>query len=120
MAEIRTVEPEEILPAGTARVELSPLQRVGVYGAVAVGCVGAALLFFLLGRWAWLTPHPPVIPNSIESATAKSVIDSYNAIREAVLDDTTRLADALVVKLLLPIFTSFVGYIFGSHSRKES
>ena len=120
MADIRTVEPEEILPAGTAIVELSPLQRVGVYGAVAVGCVGAALLLLLLARWAWLTPRPPVIPSSMESATAKSIIDNYNVLREAILDDTTRLVDATVVKLLLPIFTSFVGYIFGSHSRGES
>jgi hypothetical protein len=120
MADIRTVEPEEILPAGTARVELSPLQRVGVYGAVAVGCVGAALLFLLLGRWAWLTPRPPTLPSTLDTATAKSIIDNYNVLRGAILDDTTRLVDSIVVKLLLPIFTSFVGYIFGSHSRTHS
>ena len=110
MPDVPRVAPEEILPEGSGRVALSPLQRVGVSGAVAVGCVGAAVLLFLLVRWVCIAPHPPVIPSGADANAAKLMLENYKSLREAALDDTIRILDAFVMKLLLPIFTSFVGF----------
>jgi len=120
MPDVQRIEPEDILPESSGKVELSPLQRVGVYGAVTVGCVGGAALVFLLGHWVWVAPHQPMIPVGADESTAKLLLANYNSLREAAQDDTLKLLDAFVTKLLLPIFTSFVGYIFGSQAAKET
>ena len=117
---MQEVLPQDILPEGSGRVALSPLQRVGLRGAIVVGCVGVAVITFLLARWAWISPSLPVMPPSVDAATAGGIIANYKSLRDAALEDTMRLFDSLVMQLLLPIFTSFVGYIFGSHARRES
>jgi hypothetical protein len=120
MPDFPRIEPEDILPEGSSKVALSPLQRVGVYGAISVGSVGAAVLIVLLIRWVLIAPQIPVLPSGVDANAAKVMLENYKALREAALDDTLRILDAFVAKLLLPIFTSFVGYVFGSQVSKEA
>jgi hypothetical protein len=119
MPEVPRIEPGDILPEGSNKVAFSPLQRVGVYGTIAVGSVAGAILIFLLVRLVWIAPHPPIIPSGADDTAAKLMLENYKSLREAALDDTIRILDAFVVKILLPIFTSFVGYIFGSQVNRE-
>ena len=103
-------------------VTLSPLQRASLSGATAVGILGAAVIVSLLVRWWSTTPQPPIIPAGTAENTSKLILENYKTLRDAALDDTLKILDAFVVKILLPIFTSFVGYFFGSqaHGAKGS
>ena len=49
---------------------------------------------------------------------AKVVIENYKQIQQASLQPLLSIFDSVVVKVLLPVFTSILGYIFGSqHAR---
>jgi hypothetical protein len=47
---------------------------------------------------------------------ARIVIENYKLLQQAILDPFTSLFESVVVKVLLPIFTSILGYIFGSRN----
>ena len=67
-----------------------------------------------------MAPPAPVIPSGTDDKAAKLILENYKTLREAALDDTLRILDAFVMKLLFPLFTSFVGYVFGSQAHRES
>jgi hypothetical protein len=119
MPEVPRVGPQDILPEGSSKVALSHLQRVGLRGTVVVGCIGTAVICFLLVRWAWISPPVPVIPPGTDATIAKAMIENYKSLHDVALDATLRMFDSFVIKLLLPLFTSFVGYVFGSLARRE-
>ena len=93
---------------------------MGVSGAIAVGAVGAIILILLLARWLWIAPSVPVIPPGTDDKVSRLILENYQTLREAALEDTLRILDAFVMKLLFPLFTSFVGYVFGSQANRES
>jgi hypothetical protein len=102
------------------KVNLSALQQVGVWGVVLVGCLGGVVILALVTRWMWIAPVPPSIPVGSDEKIIKLALDNYKILRDLAWEDTTRMLDAFVTKLLLPIFASFVGYVFGSQHGKKS
>ncbi len=52
----------------------------------------------------------------LAQAKVKDAIDNYSALHDSAWNRTTTLFDLIVVKALLPIFTSILGYIFGSRA----
>ena len=116
MPELKRVEPQDILPERGGKVSLSPLQKVGVRGTLAVGAVGISVLLILLVRWIFLEPAVPSIPASFDEKQAAAILSRYKELQALSLDSTLRVIDAVVVKILLPVFTSFVGYVFGSEA----
>lgn len=57
---------------------------------------------------------PPVIPAAAEAATVKAILENYRAVQQIALEPYTALFEMTVVKVLLPVFASILGYIFGS------
>jgi hypothetical protein len=119
MAELKRVEPEEIL-FERGEVSLTPLQRVGAHGTLVVGVVGTVVLLMLLIRWIWLEPAVPQIPQSLEEKLAGAILSRYKELHTLNLDSTVKMIDTIVVRILLPVFTIFVGYIFGSQTGSRS
>jgi len=113
MPELKRVEPEEIL-SERGKVSLTPLQQIGVRGALAVGALGALVLLIVLIRWASLEPGVPPIPEGLDEKLAAAVLSRYKEVRALNLDSALKMIDAVVARILLPVFTTFVGFIFGS------
>jgi hypothetical protein len=50
---------------------------------------------------------------------AKTVFENYKQLQQVSLQPMLNLFDSIVVKVLLPVFTSILGYIFGSQHAKN-
>lgn len=96
-------------------------QRAGMKLAKWVGALGAAVTLMIVGRWIWMTwcISCPNIPATISAEQATTLISNYKALQEQALQSGKDMFDAVVVKALLPIFTSILGYIFGARSQSE-
>jgi hypothetical protein len=116
------VSPGEILAAAGAEkpVKGTFLQRTGL---ILAGCVGGLMfvvVLALLGKWMVSAPALPVIPTGTDANTAKTVLENYKALQQIAMEPYTAFFDMIFFKALLPIFTSILGYIFGSRgSSKE-
>ena len=74
----------------------------------------------LVGKWFWYAPSVPVIPPAADPATVKAILENYKTLQQTALEPFTTLFDSIVVKVLLPIFTSILGYIYGSRTNRET
>jgi hypothetical protein len=61
-----------------------------------------------------VAPPLPTIPPMADANTTKAILENYKSLQQIVLEPYTTLFDSIVVKVLLPVFTSILGYIFGS------
>jgi hypothetical protein len=61
-------------------------------------------------------PPTPVIPPGADAATVKTILENYKALQQIAMEPYTAFFEMIVVKVLLPIFASILGYIFGSRS----
>jgi len=113
------ISPLEILKAAGAEKPVTGgtfLQRTGLILAASVGAVGAVATVALIGKWILYAPQVPVIPTNADQATTKAILDNYKTLQQIALEPFTTLFDSVVVKVVLPVFTSILGYIFGSRS----
>lgn len=117
------VSASEILKAAGADKPVTGgtfLQRTGLILAGCVGATAAIVIFALVGKWVCTSPAVPMIPPGSDPATVKAMLDNYKALQQSALEPFTTLFDLIVVKVLLPIFTSILGYIFGSRANREA
>jgi hypothetical protein len=84
--------------------EGTSLQRTGLIRATAVGITGVAILL-LPGKWISYAPPLSAIP-PLDATLPK-------------LEPVTTLFDSIVVRVLLPVFTSVHGYIFGPRAKND-
>jgi hypothetical protein len=92
------------------------LQRTGLILAACVGALGSLVILLLVGKWMCSAPTTPAIPPGADSNTVKAILDNYKTLQQITLEPYTTLFDSIVVKVLLPVFTSILGYIFGSRT----
>jgi hypothetical protein len=92
------------------------LQRTGLVLAVAVGSIGAFVIVALIGRWIFYAPAPPVLPTGADANTIRTTLENYRSLQQIALEPFTTLFDSIVVKVILPVFTSILGYIFGTRA----
>jgi len=117
MTEQGRVSPSEILRSAGADKPVTGgtwLQRTGVVLAGCVGTLGAIVTIALIIKWMFIAPQPPTIPTTADVNTAKAILENYKTLQQIVLEPFTTLFESVVVKVLLPVFTAIVGYIFGS------
>jgi hypothetical protein len=120
MADDQTFSPAEILKSAGADKPVSEgtyLQRTGLLLAAGVGALGAVVMLALVAKWFW---YAPAIPPAADPATVKTILENYKALQQTALEPFTTLFDSIVVKVLLPIFTSILGYIYGSRTNRET
>jgi len=80
--------------------------------ALAVGGTAALVTFALVARWIVTALQPPVLPPNADPAAAKAMLDNYKILQQTTLEPLTTLFDSIVAKVLLPVFTSILGFIF--------
>jgi uncharacterized YccA/Bax inhibitor family protein len=117
-----TVSANEILRSAGAERPVTGgtfLQRTGLILAGFVGAAGAIVTFALVGKWVFYAPAVPVIQPGADPGVVKAIIENYRTLQQIALEPFTSLFDSIVVKVLLPVFTTILGYIFGSQSKKN-
>ncbi|MDQ6708681.1 MAG: hypothetical protein M3Z85_22210 [Acidobacteriota bacterium] len=83
-----------------------------------MGALGAIVTLALLVKWISFVPSMPVIPVDMDRAKAQVVIENFKDLQHIALalEPFSTIFDTVAVKVLLPIFTSILGYIFGSQA----
>jgi hypothetical protein len=123
MPDEQIVSASDILKAAGADKPVTEgtfLQRTGLILAGCVGGVAAVVILALVGKWVFYAPRLPVLQPGADPATVKAMLENYKTLQQIALEPFTTLFDSIVVKVLLPVFTSILGYIFGSRSEKKS
>ncbi len=109
---------------------LTPTQQAGLWLAGAVGLAIVGVIVFVAVVWFQTAPKPPVLPPLpavTDPAKAKDALAGYQALNQAALENykalnaeainrVSNLFDLFATRALLPIFTSILGYIFGSRA----
>ena|SRR5205823_4407190 len=114
MPEPINITPEIILSQTGEVGRLSKLQQVGVSGALITGSLAGIILLALLARWMWLDPGSPPSLEGLTEVQVSTALARYKELQSLALESTGKMIDTIVVRILLPVFTSFVGFVFGS------
>jgi hypothetical protein len=123
MADEQRVSSVEILKSAGADKPVTGgtfLQRTGLVLAAFVGATGAIVTLALLWKWILYAPQVPIIPPTADQAGVKAILDNYKALQQIALEPFNTMFDSIVVKVILPVFTSILGYIFGSRTNADS
>ena len=122
MADDQKYSPSDILKAEGAEKPVTGgtfLQRTGLVLAASVGATGALVTLALVVKWVCYAPNLPVIQAGTDAAVTKAALDNFKTLQQIALEPFTTLFDSIVVKVLLPVFTSILGYIFGSRTNEK-
>ena len=98
-----------------ASKKLSAIQEAGLRLALGVGLAIAVVTATSLAYWLYYAPKiPSALLETGVIETSSSLLSNYKDVSKTVLDQATSIFDLIVTKALLPVFTSILGYIFGS------
>jgi len=78
------------------------------------------VILVLVGKWLCCALTLRAIPPGVDQATIKAMLENYKILQQIALEPFTTLFDSIVVKVLLPVFTSILGYIFGSRANNKN
>ncbi len=123
MPDEQVVSPSDILRAAGADKPVTGgtfLQRTGLILAGFVGGTGAIVILALVAKWICYAPKLPIIQLGADPASVKAMLENYRTLQQIALEPFTTLFDSTVVKVLLPVFTSILGYIFGSRADNKT
>ena len=95
------------------------LQRTGLLLATADGALATVVTIVLVVKWSCYAPSIPAIPNDLDHDKARALIENYKLLQQTALEPFVTLFDSVVVKVLLPVFTSILGYIFGTQNSQR-
>ena len=120
---VEVVKPDQILKSAGLDEKKSVSigtweQQSGLKLAWAVGGLAAVIILVILVNW-WLSmPAPPKLTSSLTPDQIDTALKAYKSLAEESTDRALRLFDSFVVKPLLPIFSTIIGYIIAHRSSK--
>lgn len=97
---------------------LTALQQAGMKILLWVGVVSSLVLLGLVFQWISHSPRVPTLSvNSTDSqqmANAKAALENYKTASDLAWEGPARLFDVVILKVLYPLITLVLGYIFGT------
>jgi hypothetical protein len=101
---------------------LSGTQRAGFQLAVMVGTLIGVVTILVIVQWWRSAPWIGVPSNfsDMDGDKAKAVAENLKILSDTSLDRSMKLFDDIVGRVLLPVFTSILGYIFGTRGGDSS
>jgi hypothetical protein len=97
---------------------LTPLQKAGLRILLGVAIVSVFVIIGLGLQWISQAPKFPNLPISAadtqQIANTKMLLENYKAAGELALSGPKELLDMIVLKMLYPLFTLVLGYVFGT------
>jgi hypothetical protein len=95
------------------------LQRTGLRLAAGVGGLASVVILLLAIKWMlYDLPPVPAISADMDPTKAKLVIENYKELQQIAFQSFTSVFESIVVKVLLPVFTSILGYIYASRDSR--
>lgn len=91
---------------------LSPVERVASRLAFALLLLIASILIAIIADWFVHRPPQPTI-TGLKLEDQKLAIDNFKNLSDVVWNRTSSMFDLVVIKALLPIFATVVGYLLG-------
>ena len=122
MPQPEIVSADDVLRAGGAERPVRGgtfLQRTGLVLATGVGSLAAVVILVLLITWIVNVPRAPIIPAEMDPEKARVAIENYKQLQQAALQPLLSILDSVIVKVLVPVFASILGYIFGSQHGRD-
>jgi len=109
---------ESELPEGVITSErLSAIQHAGMNILLFVGIVGAAVILGLGLQYFFKAPKAPTVDPTKEVGI---LINNYKELSGLVLSNTKELFDMIVMKVLYPLTTLVLGYVFGKRTAETT
>ena len=102
--------------------EITGLQRIGKDLALWILIITTIVIVGLGFFWYTHSPLPPQLTladgalNEDGLAAAENLMQQYKLANDIALEGTRELFDAIVGKMLFPLLTAIIGYIFGRQS----
>ena len=119
----RQIGPEEVLREGGASHPVKPhsfVEMTGAKLALAVGGLGAVVTVLLVGYWVLTAPIISIDLRQGDPEKIREVLDLQKQAADVHLENVVKIFDSVVVKCLLPLLTTILGYIFGSNTLRKS
>lgn len=106
-------------PSDVEIQRLAPIQRAGLWIAAGVGLFSILALIPIMGVWwAHVPPMPPIAIDSSANPQAITdtvkVFETYKVATEMAAEQPLKWFDGLFIKILYPLLTLVLGYIFGA------
>jgi len=108
----------EILTSSDLRssdFSLPPLEKAAFRLACALFVVITAVLTIIIVDWLLHRPAEPAI-SGLKPDEQKLAIENFKLMSDVVWDRTSRTFDLIVMKALLPVFATIVGFLLGKRS----
>ena len=122
---VEIVSPEQIFAETDTQTPVQPgtwTQRAGLRLAAGVGALGTLVTLAILARWIWMSwgIASPTISSGLKPDEVDALVKNYKMLQDQAFQSASQMFEAIVVKALLPVFTSILGYIFGARSTSDS
>ena len=78
-----------------------------------IGLLATLATILIVVKWMAIAPVAPSLQGVADIGAA---IKNYKDLSDLALDGAIRMFDTVVVKVLLPVFTTILGYVFGSRN----
>jgi hypothetical protein len=91
---------------------LKPLEKIAFRLAVGLFTLITAVLITIMVDWLMHRPELPSL-SGLKLEDQKTTIDNFKAMSDVVWDRTSKTFDLVVVKALLPVFATVVGFLLG-------
>jgi len=95
---------------------LTAIQHAGMNILLFVGIVGAAVILGLGLQHFFKTPKTP----TLDATNVGPLIANYKELSGLVLSSTKELFDMIVIKVLYPLVTLVLGYVFGKRTAETT
>jgi hypothetical protein len=101
------------------------LQRAGLLVALSIGIFSTFAIIWILWVWSATVPPPPaLVVNSANAPTAISdtvqTLANYRVAAEVAAEKPLQWFDVLFTKMIYPLLTLVLGYIFASRENNAS
>jgi len=102
--------------------KLGALPRAGYKLALMVGTLMGVVTILVVIQWWRSAPWTGVPPNfsNMEADKAKALAENLKVLSDTSVDRSMKIFDDIVGRVLLPVFTSILGYIFGTRGGDSS
>lgn len=95
-------------------------QRAGMRLAACVGSVGLVIIIIILVKWWCLIPTAPDLSRNLTPEQIEALLKNYKILTDQSQQLAIQMIETLIVKVILPLFTGILGYIFGAQMASEN
>jgi hypothetical protein len=121
-------QPQQVSPADILREGGAPqpvkahsfIELTGAKLALAVGGLGGVVTLVLVVYWVYTAPAVAIELKQGDPEKLRQMLELQKQLSDIHVESVIKIFDSVVVKCLLPLLTTILGYIFGSNTIRKS